>query len=411
VKHFHEFAKRRLANRTPPSRQRRLVPRTADGVYLIDDQKRRLLNFGSNDYLGLAMQPGPDLPPETEDGDLTLRGSTASSLVCGWSQDHQALADAIADWEGTESAVLFPSGYAACCGTIATLAEADDLILSDQLNHASLIDGCRLSKATTAVYRHLDVQHAREILEAHRTAHAEAWIVTDSIFSMDGDVAPLIQLSELACEFGAHLVVDEAHGSGVFGHSGTGICESIGVKEHVFLRIGTLSKAMGSQGGFVAGSTAIVEHLVNHCRMLLFSTALSRPAVQDASRALRHVRHHHERREHVRNLAKWFRSEYSGGFDSIAKEPHSASQVLGIRDEVPIIPILLGDDDGATQASAELLEQGFFVPAIRPPTVPEGTSRLRVSLSAAHTKAQVTELLKALHRIVGRASNENSFSQ
>lgn len=356
-------------------RLRKLVPRATKGIHIVEPDGRELINFGSNDYLGFAAQRTTS---------PTLTGSTASALVCGWTDLHQQLADALSDFESTESAVLFPTGYAACSGTVACLAQRGDLILSDQLNHASLIDGCRLSRADCQVYRHNDVEHVQQLLESHRGQFNRIWIVTDSVFSMDGDVAPLRELCELADEFDAHLLVDEAHATGVLGNTGSGLCEALGLKDRIHVRIGTLSKALGSQGGFVVGPKVVVDYLINRCRSLIFSTALAPSAVQSALDAIKIIRNDSSRREHLQRLSRRVREHVDA--------PTRAVQ----RTWTPIVPVVIGDDSQAVALSQELSERGFYVPAIRPPTVPAGTARLRISLSAAHTKPMVQSLLDAL---------------
>ncbi len=367
-----------LRERAAKSRRRRLTPYQIDGVDLVDAAGRRLLNFGSNDYLGFAWERASTVRPAGGSG------SAASALVCGWSPLHQTLADRLARFEGTESAVIFPSGYAACSGTVAALAGPDDLILSDALNHASLIDGCRLSRAQTIVYPHRDTDFVGRKLASMRVDFEQVWIVTDSIFSMDGDLAPLQALVDVAERFESHLLVDEAHATGVFGDQGSGLCEELGVKSKIPIRIGTLSKAMGSQGGFVAAPQVVTDYLINHARGLIYSTALTSGAVGDALDSLDRIEASDDRRRRVRRYARQVREELS----IPAEDPVSA--------EVPIVPLILHDDERVARRSAELGGQGFFAPAIRPPTVPEGTARLRLSLSAAHTDSQIRSLIDAL---------------
>lgn len=351
-------------------RLRSLQQRTSTGV-TFQQGGRTLVNFGSNDYLGLA------------GGNAALagtRGSGASALVCGWTDDHQILADAIARLESTESAVVFPSGYAACSGAVATLARAGDLILSDQLNHASLIDGCRMSRADCMVYPHRDCDRVAELLSEYQSDYQTIWIVTDGVFSMDGHVAPLVRLCKLADQFGATVLVDEAHGTGVLGDTGSGTCEELGVKHQVPIRIGTLSKSIGCQGGFVAGPQVVIDYLVNRCRSLIYSTSLAPSAVIAATESIARIETESERRARVRMLAARIRDKLGITFQ-------------GIENEIPIIPILIGDEHETVQRSENLWEQGFYVPAIRPPTVPDGSSRLRVSLSADHTDEMVDKLI------------------
>ena len=376
---FDDFSER-LKQLSEDQRLRQLVPRQNDGVYLIDSAGQKLLNFGANDYLGIAT--------ETRSAAVSA-GSGASALVCGWTPEHEKLASIIADFESTESAVVFPSGYAACSSTIAALAEKDDLILSDELNHASLIDGCRLSRAKCHVYPHRGLAAVEEQLTSQRKNFHRVWIVTDGVFSMDGHVAPLVGLCELAEQYDANLIVDEAHGTGVLGETGSGVCEALGVKDQVAIRIGTLSKAIGAQGGFVAGPKVVIDYLVNHCRSLIFSTSLSPAAVSAATQAFELVRSEPKRRTHVCKLAQQFRSQFP-----------SNESLLPLETSIPIIPVITGADARTIAISRSLAERGFYVPAIRPPTVPEGKSRLRVSLSAAHQPQAIDALAEAINELL-----------
>lgn len=371
-----------LAQFASTGRLRELVPRTIRGVRILLSDGRELINFGGNDYLGIGSQAarGSESPVEC------TRGSGASPLLCGWTDLHQRLTESLACLEATEAAALFPSGFAACSGAVATLPQAGDLILSDQLNHASLIDGCRLSRAECIVYRHLDCDDLETTLSQLRDRYRHVWVVTDGVFSMDGHVAPLRRLCEIAERFDVRLIVDEAHATGVLGDTGSGLCEELGVKERVPIRIGTLSKAIGSQGGFVAGPRVVIDFLVNRCRSLVYSTALSPASVVTASQALDWIRCHPESRTRLRELARRVRGELS-----ISAEPPEAG--------IPIIPLIVGDDTRARDASLALAESGLYVPAIRPPTVPEGAARLRVSLSTLHDDSMIENLLTQLRRL------------
>lgn len=373
----------RLAEIDRQSRRRRLKESTLDGVDLRTPDGKRLLNFGGNDYLGVVAAQSTGAPQRPV-GPIPS-GASASSLVCGWSSHHEQLANAIARLERCESAVVFPSGYAACSGAVATLCQPDDLILSDQLNHASLIDGCRMSKATKEVYPHRDVDFVERTLRSQRSKFASVWIVTDGVFSMDGNMAPLVALSDLAAKYNAQLIVDEAHGTGVLGPSGGGLCEALQLQDRIPIRIGTLSKAIGHQGGFVAGPQIVVDYLVQFCRSLIYSTALS-PVVADGAReVIESMQGWQERREHVASLSRSFRTAM--------KIPGSGGAVEA---GIPIVPVIVGSDEKTVALSSHLREQGFYVPAIRPPTVPEGTARLRVSISAAHTRDQINSLVNVL---------------
>lgn len=375
---FNHLANR-LQTLEQAGRLRTLVPRTPLGIHFTQ-AGRKLVNFGSNDYLGLAAE---------RIGSGSPTGSGASALVCGWTSSHQQLANAIAALEATEAAVIFPSGFAACSGTIAALAEDGDLILSDALNHASLIDGSRLSRAECIVYPHRDYDSVATTLKQSRSQYQRVWIVTDGVFSMDGHVAPLGALCDLADRYEACLIVDEAHGTGVLGEHGSGVCEALGVKQLVPVRIGTLSKAIGSQGGFVVGPQVVVDYLINRCRPLIYSTSLAPPAVAAAIENIDLIAQQPERRHRVQNLARMVRERLS-------------IETRGTEASVPIIPVIFGADAAAVAARDRLDKAGFFVPAIRPPTVPEGTARLRISLSAAHTEEMVTALLDAIDEFANR---------
>jgi 8-amino-7-oxononanoate synthase len=344
---------------------------------------RTFLNFGSNDYLGLAADPRL--------ADAARRaaqaygwGAGSSPLVAGWTDAHQELVEALAAFEGTEAALLFPTGFAANLGAITALVSKPDVVYSDRLNHACLIDGARLSGATVRVYPHNDAAHLAAILENDHGRFRRSLIVTDGVFSMDGDLAPLADLAALAERFDAMLLVDEAHGTGVFGPDGRGAASACGVAERVHVRVGTLSKALGSVGGFVAGSRRLVEWLVNHARTQIYSTALPPAAAAAAREALAIIRAEPWRRERVHALAEHLRRALTGaGLD------------VG-RSAGPIVSVLVGEPERTMALSEQLLAKGLFVPAIRPPTVPDGTARLRISLSAAHTDADLDALIAAV---------------
>jgi 8-amino-7-oxononanoate synthase len=376
-------------------RFRSLVPRELDGVYLIEPGGRRLLNFGANDYLGLAREMRVydkiDGEDQVTNADLDLRrmgGSSASALLSGWTTYHQQLSEQIADFEETEAAVLFPTGFAACSGAISALAEAGDLILSDELNHASLIDGCRLSRAECVVYPHGDWRTVEHILQQQRQKFARVWIVTNTVFGMDGCIAPLDDLQVTADRYDACVIADEAHGTGVIGNDGSGVCDALGVKNQVKIRIGTLSKAVGSQGGFVAAPRVVADHLINHCRPLIYSTSLAPAAVTAALAGIRDITRRPDRRQTIQKLARYVRSELS------------IDAASDLEASVPIIPVVIGEDSRVIEVSNQLAMSGFYVPAIRPPTVPEGTARLRISLSAAHRKEMIDALLVAVRNLL-----------
>ncbi len=361
-------------------RRRRLVRTGPQGAPTIRWGGRELVNFGSNDYLGLAACCHHAVLQTIEQ---TGWGSGASPLVTGRGAAHEALEQALARFEGTAAALLFASGYAANLGTIAALVGKGDAVYCDAKNHASIIDGCRLSGARLEVYPHGDVDFLRRRL-ARRDDFRRRLIVTDSLFSMDGDFAPLGDLAEAAEQFGAMLMVDEAHATGVFGATGRGVCEELGVESGVHVRVGTLSKALGSLGGFVAGSAPLIDWLVNRARSYIFSTAPPEAVAAAGLEALETVIREPGRRTVLRQRAATLRAGLAGLGWNIGR---SASQ---------IVPVIVGDPVPTMNLARALQDRGFFVPGIRPPAVPQGECLLRISLSCLHGDADIRRLLEAL---------------
>jgi 8-amino-7-oxononanoate synthase len=362
---------------------RRLATLAGSGPGRVIRDGRTLVNFASNDYLGLASDPRV-IEAASEAARHHGWGSGASPLVSGWLEPHENLASALAEFEGVEAVALFPSGFAANLGAITALVGPDDAVYLDRLDHACLVDGARLSRAKLRVYSHHDVNRLESILSRDRGKFRRSLIATDGVFSMDGDLAPLADLADLADRFGAILLVDEAHGTGVFGPGGRGASEACGVHGRVDVLVGTLSKALGSIGGFVAGSRRLVDWLINLARPLIYSTSLPAPAASAANRALEILQGEPWRRQKLFELSKRLG----------AKRPEISSGGAG-----PILPWVVGSPERAIELSAKLLERGFLIPAIRPPTVPSGTARLRISLSAAHDSADVDRLIVALAEI------------
>jgi len=341
-----------------------------------------VINFGSNDYLGLAGDPRLAAAARA-----ALRregtGSGASPLVSGYSRYHRLLERRLAAFEATEAALVCVSGYAANVGTVAALVGPGDLVISDAHNHASLLDGCRLSRADFRVYPHCDME-ALERLLRRSDRYRRCLIVTDTLFSMDGDFAPLPELAHLADRYQGMLLVDEAHATGVLGQDGRGLVEFFGLEDRVAVRIGTLSKALGCVGGFVVGSKSLVDWLVNRARPYIFSTAMPPPVAAAAAAAISIVRSEPQRRRHLLQQADLLRQQLSRMGWNIGR---SASH---------IIPLVVGAPHRATVLAAQLLRRGVFVPPIRPPAVPEGQSCLRISLTAAHSDDHVAQLIDAL---------------
>lgn len=337
-----------------------------------------LLSFSSNDYLGLAADPriGRAFASGLERWGV---GSGASRLVVGDTEAHRRLEARLAAFEGTDAALIFNGGYPANLGLVQALVGRGDLVVSDALNHASLVDGCRLSRAEVAVVEHGDVEAVRRQLA--RAGFRRRLVVTDAVFSMDGDSAPLEQLADVCTGAGAALLVDEAHATGVLGARGSGLCEATGV--HPDVRMGTLGKALGGFGAYAATTRAVADLLVNRARSVVFSTTLPPALCEAMVVAIDLLEHDPELRPRLwRNIRRFVDGLRTLG---LAAEARSA-----------IVPLILGTPERALRASAFLRERGLLVKPIRPPTVPEGTSRLRFALSAAHTEAHVDRALHAL---------------
>jgi 8-amino-7-oxononanoate synthase len=360
---------------------RRLRLRAGPQTARLRIEGRDVVNFGSNDYLGLAADPrlGAAVAEAIRSDGW---GSGASPLVTGYSQRQRRLEERLAEFEGTEAALLFPSGFAANVGTIAALAGPGDTVFTDRKNHASLLDGCRLSRADVRVYPHNDWRKLESLLDRHRGARR--LIVTDSLFSMDGDLAPLAELADLAQRYDAMLMIDEAHATGVFGSLGRGVAEQLGLEGRIPIRVGTLSKALGSIGGFVAGSRRLIEWLVNRARPYIFSTAAPAAICAAGIAALDIVGAEPQRRRELLASAQTLRAALAGQGWNVGQ---SASQ---------IIPLLVGDPNRAVALSARLLDRGLLVPAIRPPTVPQGEACLRISLSYGHTAEMIARLVEKM---------------
>jgi 8-amino-7-oxononanoate synthase len=342
------------------------------------------VDFSSNDYLGLASDPRL-AAAMARAAELQGSGSTASRLIAGTNVEHEALEAELADWLGCPAALSFSSGYAANTGIIPALVGREDLIFSDRLNHASLIDGCRLSRAAVHVYEHASAASLKSLLLEHRQSGRRALIVTDGMFSMDGDTAPLAEIALLARRHDAWTYVDDAHALGVTGETGRGTASVLGVLGEIDVLVGTLGKAFGSAGAFVAGSRTLRDFLINRARSFVFSTAPS-PAQAAASReALRIIRHDDERRARVAANAERLRAALAG----------AGISPMGI-DESHIVPVLIGESSEAARVGAAMADAGFLVGAVRPPTVPAGTSRIRLTVSAEHTAVQIDAMALAL---------------
>ncbi len=365
-------------------RRRLRVLQEAPGPWASLDGRRVLL-LCSNDYLDLASHPAVKAAAQ-EAIEVWGCGSGSARLISGTLEPHRALEERLACFLGTESALLFGSGYLANLGAITALAGPGDAIYSDELNHASIVDGCRLSGARVYVYPHGNMEALEDMLRA-AVPSRRCLIITEGLFSMEGDLAPLPDLARLAVRYGALLMVDDAHGIGVLGEGGRGSLEHLGLETGVHVLVGTLGKALGSGGAFVAGSRDLVDFLVNRARPFIFSTALAPALAAAALSALDLVRTEPQRRRDLLAGASYLRDGLCGlGF-----------QVLGA--DTAILPVLIGDPAGAMEMSRRLLEAGVYAPGLRPPTVPPGACRLRCSVMSTHRKEDLDLALEAFKRV------------
>ncbi len=341
---------------------------------------KTLVNFAANDYLGLTEDP--DIRRQVCTADDATFGSGAAHLISGHHLHHHLLEDELADWLRVERVLLFSTGYMANMAVQQALMQRGDTLIHDKLNHASLLDGAHLSDATLKRYPHRDITVLEKRLQA---AEGQTMIVTDGVFSMDGDMAPLPDILELKEKHDAWLLVDEAHAFGVLGEHGRGTFEHFGLQaDEDTLRVGTLGKAFGVFGAFVAGSQIAIDALINLARPWIYTTALPPANAMAARIALKKVQQADAARDHLRTLVHHFRQ----GAESLG---------LTLWDsETPIQPVILGDAATAVAWSRALFEKGFHVPAIRPPTVPKGSARLRITFSARHTLEDISRLLDAL---------------
>ena len=373
--------------------RRRRVVQSPQGAQLVVDGKRYLA-FCSNDYLGLANHPALIAAAQQGAGRWGV-GAGASHLICGHTQAHEELESALADFVGLPRALYFSSGYMANLGAIPALVGRDDSVFSDQLNHACLIDACLLSRAQSRRYRHGNLAQLEQMLASNQSPRK--LIVSDAIFSMDGDIAPLPQLLALCEQYDAWLLIDDAHGFGVLGAQGRGSLSHFNLSSPRLIYMGTLGKAAGVSGAFIAGAEEVIEWLVQRARTYLFSTATPPMLATALTASLKLIEAGDWRRAHLRALITHLRAGLRDSPWQLAPS------------ETPIQPLMVGDNNAALELSAALRARGIWVPAIRPPTVPRGSARLRISLSAAHTAADVDALLRALGELVQSASSKQQW--
>ncbi|MCP3772961.1 8-amino-7-oxononanoate synthase [Paenibacillus sp. MZ04-78.2] len=355
--------------------------------YVLREQKT-MLDLSSNDYLGLACHPA--IAAAMNRALLAEgAGSGASRLITGNLPPYGRLEEALAAWQQSEAALVLANGYMANLGVIQALAGRGDVVFSDRLNHASIVDGIGLSRADHVRYRHNDMEQLRRLLYKHRDARRKL-IVTDAVFSMDGDQALLAELVALKREYGAILMVDEAHSGGVYGARGEGLCHALGLQNGIDVHVGTFSKAFGVYGAYVSGSRTLIRWLVNKARPVIYSTALPPSVIAGIAEALHLVQTERWRRERLAASSRQFRSLL-----------RKAGLQVGPGDS-PIVPVIVGDNATALRLSSALEAEGIAAVAVRPPTVPDGTARIRFSLSAAHTPDDLADAARRVEQVAHR---------
>lgn len=358
------------------------------GARIVTERGEKI-DFSSNDYLGLASDQR--LVEAMAAGARHHGvGAAAARLISGHTPEHEALDRELAAWFGADRALSFSSGYAANVGIIPALVGRPDVIFADGLNHASVIDGCRLSRATVHVYPHADINALARLLEEHRATGRRAMIATDGLFSMDGDEAPLVEIVELARQFDAWTYVDDAHAVGIGGPGGRGTASGLGIAHEVDVNVGTLGKAFGVAGAFVYGSSTLCDFLLNKARSFVFSTGMSPGQCAAVREALRIADAEPWRRERLRANARAMRRALAASGVSALGDPDSY-----------IVPVVIGDPERTMRVAAAVADRGYLVGAVRPPTVPAGTSRLRIAVSAAHAQSDIEGLGLALAQALG----------
>ncbi len=380
---LEEYIRKKLAeaDKAGLKREMRTVEDISGPVVTVSGGK--YVSFASNDYLGLARHPEVAAAAKEAAGRWGA-GAGASRLVIGDIEPHRSLETEIAQFKSRKAATVFATGYLANIGAVCSLVGPGDFIISDEKNHSSIVDACRLSRAAILVYRHLDMESLREKLEEAGDS-GNRLVITESVFSIDGDIAPVDRVARIAKEAGAWSMIDEAHATGIIGQTGRGGEEMFGCTGEIDIVMGTLSKAVGSQGGFIAGGGPLRELMVNFSRTFIYSTGLAPAAAAAAQKSLEIMQHEPQRRERL--------------FDNLARVNEIVID-LKLRTEpspTPIVPLTIGDEDKAVCAFESVLKQGMIVPVMRYPTVPKGEACLRVSVSSEHTPEQLSRLAEALH--------------
>ncbi|MGW6301350.1 8-amino-7-oxononanoate synthase [Peribacillus butanolivorans] len=365
-------------------RQLQTVETMSDQGYAMVNGKKMMM-FASNNYLGVANDQRL-IEASVQATQRFGTGSTGSRLTTGNTIVHEKLEKRLAEFKQTDAAIVLNTGYMANIAALTTLVGKDDLVLSDEMNHASIIDGCRLSRAETIIYRHADLLDLEMKLQIN-TRYRKRIIVTDGVFSMDGDIAPLPGIVELAKRYDALVMVDDAHATGVLGKDGRGTSEHFGLKGKIDIEMGTLSKAVGAEGGYIAGSRSLVDYVLNRARPFVFSTALSAGVVASALTAVDIIQSEPERRVRIRAMSQRLYNELTSLGYTVSGG------------ETPILAIICGEPEQAMFLSKELHKHGIYAPAIRPPTVPSGTSRIRLTLMATHQEEQMNHVIDVFRTI------------
>jgi glycine C-acetyltransferase len=378
----------------------------AGGTYfelrVLDDQQapvchydgKQVINLASNNYLGLANHPKlieAALQATRKYG----VGSGAVRTIAGTMRIHIELEEKVAQFKNVEACVVFQSGFAANAGTVSAILGKEDFILSDELNHASIIDGARLSRATIKVFRHKDVSHCEELLQGLEKEPGRKLVITDGVFSMDGDIGPVEKLAALAEKYGAIMMVDDAHASGVLGRNGRGSVDHFGMHGKVDVQVGTLSKAIGALGGYVCGTKDLIDYLYHRARPFLFSTSHPPSVAATCIAAFDMLEQEPERIRRLWDNTHYFQSELHGAGFNIGGQTTPATQT-------PITPIIVGEGRAAMEFSRALFEEGVMATGIASPTVPEGKARIRCIMTSEHTRAQIDEALETLERVARR---------
>lgn len=365
------------------TRQLRTVMSSPTGTITLDG--RKVVNLGSNNYLGLSTHPRV-IVAATSAAQIYGTGASGSRLLSGNSELYASLEHSIANAKNTEAALVFSSGYAANTSIIPVLAGKGDLILSDELNHASIIDGCRLTRASKQIYKHCDVEHLKTLLDESSDVRRRL-IITDGVFSMDGDIAPLCDIYDVAMKYNAMLLVDDAHGFGVLGKEGSGTVSHFGLTGEDIIQMGTLSKAIGGLGGYIAGRRRLIDLLINRARGFIFTTGLPPATIAAADVALNVMQASNKLRKQLLKHTQTLKTTLINiGYQLLPSETQ-------------IIPVILGDPEHATTIAEALLSENVFAPAIRQPAVPAGTSRLRVTVIATHTDSDIQQAISGFENV------------